>query len=533
MADAIKQDGSGDYTSIQAWADAVAAGTATDGIGEIQDSEAYDEDVSISGNGGSYAEVRLTVAEANRHDGTAGSGARIVRTGADASIILATSVESDIEWIEVDGADQGAEKAVDLGGVGSIRNSIIHGIRFTGGASATGIGTTAAGTNRVERCIVYQIDRPLSNRGAVGITDGGAAARARHFYGNTVDNIIHAGGSADGFSSNNDETNRHFKNNVATRTDIDFDLAGTTNIDASNNASEDATAPGANSVTGITPADQFSDLTGGSEDYHLKSGADCIDAGVDLGTTANIDIDGRDVDAEGDTWDIGADEFVDEGGASVGQSAPDALTLSELTAGVSLATDVGAAVDSLTLTENQADVSLGKSIAAALDALTLSELGAAISLDVDIGAGVDTLTLSELAASVALGKSVSASVDVLTLSELAAGLALDVDVSAAVDSLSLTELAASISLGKSIQAAVDELGLTAHSADVALDVPIDAAVDSFTLTELTATVSLDVAGQIDAGTHILTLTEMQATIEGVSGRKGVRGMVLRVGRMMG
>ena len=58
--------------------------------------------------------------------------------------------------------------------------------------------------------------------------------------------------------------------------------------------------------------------TGGSEDLHLKAGADAIDAGTDLGTTptgVNYDIDGRDRDAEGDVWDIGADEYVAVGGA--------------------------------------------------------------------------------------------------------------------------------------------------------------------------------------------------------------------------
>ena len=58
--------------------------------------------------------------------------------------------------------------------------------------------------------------------------------------------------------------------------------------------------------------DQFVSTTGGSEDLHLKAGADAIDAGTDLGTSPDgveIDIDGRDRDAEGDTWDIGADEY--------------------------------------------------------------------------------------------------------------------------------------------------------------------------------------------------------------------------------
>ena len=65
--------------------------------------------------------------------------------------------------------------------------------------------------------------------------------------------------------------------------------------------------------------------TAGSEDFHFKDGAQALRAGEDLGTSVtphpgntmassdfgtpiNIDIDGRDRDAEGDDWDIGADQ---------------------------------------------------------------------------------------------------------------------------------------------------------------------------------------------------------------------------------
>jgi hypothetical protein len=67
----------------------------------------------------------------------------------------------------------------------------------------------------------------------------------------------------------------------------------------------------------VVTADEYVSTVGGSEDLHLKAGADCIDAGTDLGTTptgVNYDIDNRDRDAEGDTWDIGADEYVAIGG---------------------------------------------------------------------------------------------------------------------------------------------------------------------------------------------------------------------------
>jgi hypothetical protein len=75
----------------------------------------------------------------------------------------------------------------------------------------------------------------------------------------------------------------------------------------------DTTASGTGSLDSKAATDQFVSTIEGSEDLHLKSGADAIDAGTDLGTTpteVNFDIDNRDRDAEDDTWDMGADEFI-------------------------------------------------------------------------------------------------------------------------------------------------------------------------------------------------------------------------------
>jgi len=72
------------------------------------------------------------------------------------------------------------------------------------------------------------------------------------------------------------------------------------------NASSDSTATGTNSITGITPGDEFTDTTPATLDIHLKSGASCRGAAVDLSGTFTDDIDGE----TRDQWDIGADEYV-------------------------------------------------------------------------------------------------------------------------------------------------------------------------------------------------------------------------------
>jgi hypothetical protein len=55
----------------------------------------------------------------------------------------------------------------------------------------------------------------------------------------------------------------------------------------------------------------FTNVTGGSEDYHLVSGSALIDVGTDLSGTFTTDIDGATRTAP---WDIGADEYVSAGG---------------------------------------------------------------------------------------------------------------------------------------------------------------------------------------------------------------------------
>jgi hypothetical protein len=89
-----------------------------------------------------------------------------------------------------------------------------------------------------------------------------------------------------------------------------------------NNAGDDATADdvGSNNLINKSEADQFVSVTGGSEDFHLKAGADCINAGVDESAVFTTDIDGTTRPTGAGTWDIGADEYV-SGSPSASPSA--------------------------------------------------------------------------------------------------------------------------------------------------------------------------------------------------------------------
>ena len=182
--------------------------------------------------------------------------------------------------------------AITLINQGAVLNNIGYAIRRTGSEaaaySAWGIYTMQnVASSQIYNNVMHDIDNQASSNSgeAYGISCGSYAE---------IKNCIAADTTA------------------TSGTAGDF-LAST----QSYNLSSDATASGTGSLTNKAAADQFVSVVVGSEDLHLKSGADAIDAGTDLGTTptgVNIDIDGRDRDAQGDTWDMGADEFVIVGG---------------------------------------------------------------------------------------------------------------------------------------------------------------------------------------------------------------------------
>jgi hypothetical protein len=261
------------------------------------DGDLADEDITIDGfttDATNY--VKITSLSTERHTGIAGTGFVIDVSGTDSNGIYIRDFYTVVEWIE-------------------IKNWVSQ---FT--ASRTGIKMDFVGDNStVQNCIAHDSEAADEHIG-IQVDDGGqaynnivydvsgdgidsTATNAGDIYNNTVYNC---GGI--GVDTNGGNT----KNNIAIGNGTDFSFGASTH---DYNASGDATANGANSLnsgsgaSAPTTAD-FEDVTGGSEDLHLVSTAVEIDEGVDLGTVANIDIDGRDRDAEGDTWDIGADEFV-------------------------------------------------------------------------------------------------------------------------------------------------------------------------------------------------------------------------------
>ncbi|KPJ58221.1 MAG: hypothetical protein AMJ46_14500, partial [Latescibacteria bacterium DG_63] len=89
------------------------------------------------------------------------------------------------------------------------------------------------------------------------------------------------------------------------------DYAGTFDASSDYNMSSDASAPGDHSLTlhNKSASDNFVSISAGSEDLHLKYGADAIGKGINLSSSFTTDIDGQ---VRSNPWDIGADEYFED-----------------------------------------------------------------------------------------------------------------------------------------------------------------------------------------------------------------------------
>lgn len=159
--------------------------------------------------------------------------------------------------------------------------------------------------------IVYNFN--IGSTNDLGIYVHGGTGAENNIHNNTVYNCSR------GILPPN-SVNTDVYNNIAIgNTGYDFSMGNASN---DYNASSDATADGANALnsgSGTPPStSDFVSVTGGSEDFHLSASAVEIDAGTDLGSPFDEDIDGE---SRTGTWDIGADEY-SAGEEPAGTSSP-------------------------------------------------------------------------------------------------------------------------------------------------------------------------------------------------------------------
>lgn len=310
-----------DHADISTWEDQLAAESET---GECYNDSEFDESVTIDDT--DPTDVTLTVASGERHDGTAGTGARVVSN--TATIIFDSATPSiSYEWLELDAnqADPDTANRIallnidqDTGG-GAVRGALLHGMyrsSFNGTFGLqtrpkTGLGGIA--DFDVLNTIVYDNKNSRSGRKAANCSLSGKSSNtsgAVNAFNITAHSIVN-GDSTDGDGIEGDMGGGDLRNCLSTSAEFD-DFSASDITTESHNASSDATASGTGSLTNITTADQYVSTVSGSEDLHIQdTSADIFEAGTDLGTTPSgveLDIDGYDRDANNSTWSIGADQ---------------------------------------------------------------------------------------------------------------------------------------------------------------------------------------------------------------------------------
>jgi len=337
-----------DYTSPRAWTadldDASVYSTGDDAVGQIVVNEKYDEAIGfVNGSVVTLNSVKLTVASNVRHNGTADTGAGLKYTGQSTSggganksqyVDLRNADNVTLEWLEFDGTGAVGNVAQafvsDWGSFtknNTVRNCLMHGFELiTGGAAVNMIRMTTSNyttdsgdSHYIMNNIIYgNVLSTIAGGDPTGIyADAGRSVNPIYCYNNTVNDLtaLSTSNTAIGIKASQYAV---IENNIVSditgsSTSVCFKVtSGSFSASSDYNLSTDTTAPGSNSVTSATLANIYVSNSG-TINLHLKAGSPAIDAGYDLGTTpsgVNIDIDGRDRDAEGDTWDIGADQWV-------------------------------------------------------------------------------------------------------------------------------------------------------------------------------------------------------------------------------
>ena len=304
-----------DFSTITLWEASLSDHSGDDVTGECYDDSDFDETVVI--NDGTPDSTTLQAAAGERHDGTEGTGVRIVRTSAPTTM-FAIDVACTLFDLELDANGQSIRNIFDSDTAAmndvSVARLIIHGSARAG----TTRGTTASRGN-FTNCFCYDIHNTGGGGGANGLNHVRAS-----LLNCTVHDIINddGGGSSVTCVVYTDIASMSIRNVLATGAggttagaQAAFSSDAPANATAETNLSDDGTAPDQAGLDTTSANNYVSNSA--PYDLHLKTGADAIDAGTDLTTSptgVNIDIDGSDRDVLAVTWDIGAHEFVAAGG---------------------------------------------------------------------------------------------------------------------------------------------------------------------------------------------------------------------------
>ena len=305
------------YSTITAWeadldnSDYYSSGD--DAVGECHADSTFVEAAGVQIAGGGtvgLSSVTLTAHIDSRHDGTKGSG--VVWQNADSTSsayhVYLNNDNITVSWLELDGNDARSHGIAVQAGDVHITNNLIYDFHNSSGVLVVFYFSDCC--PYVTNNFIWNMTRSGSGLGAIFYSTG--TTRGFKGYNNTIYHVDFGSTSGHIFYNSWGDNDTKVRNLVL----MDYENASLSNVSKDAGAVLDywgmeATDSNVSDETIDTVANTFVDSTVSDPDLHLKECCLFVDAGVDLGTSptnVNIDIDGRDRDSEGDTWDIGADE---------------------------------------------------------------------------------------------------------------------------------------------------------------------------------------------------------------------------------
>lgn len=312
----VKSSG-GDYTSLNAALSGMSGdltsncgGTGTAGILTIEcyamsDTTAVDTGTGYTTSSSYY--INITVPTAERHDGKWNTSKYRLEISSNAPGIYAQANDINITGLQISHSYDGYQQCIVCFGESSgtstyfIDKCIIKGLDdYSGGITITGYADNAT----IRNSVIYKpssVGQSLGDEGVL-IETGSITIQNCTIF-NFNDGVELDGGSAT------------ITNCAVFGNGDDFDIDGTATI--SYCASDDGDGTNAVNISpGATEADDWADafVDYANGDFHIKDTDSVLyNAGTDLSGTFTNDIDG-DTRSQ---WDIGADEYVAAGGASV------------------------------------------------------------------------------------------------------------------------------------------------------------------------------------------------------------------------
>ena len=241
----------------------------------------------------------LTVASGQRHNGTAGTGVVVDGRG-----ITKFGMNDQDDFTRIDSLELARFKKASDSGFASIVTTGVNAIYShllvhdflepTANGDGIRVSATAGGWSfTLRNSILYHGDRS-------GVRIDEATSNV------TVENVTIHDMDTFGLSIGGGGGTATVTNTISTDSGTASFEAGSGTLTQSYNLSSDATATGTGSLTTRPSANQFVSTTLGSEDLHLKAGADALDTAFDLSGSFCCDIDGGNRVAP---WDIGADDL--------------------------------------------------------------------------------------------------------------------------------------------------------------------------------------------------------------------------------